>query len=631
MTGKGKKTKSTGVTFRLNEPGMGEYERAGLAGLCLSLTAVRSWEKQRQTWLLPNGIAKNLDRLRQTIGNLGARRFPLSKDDLGVHLEWPEGAEQAALNAIVKWAWQVHDGVLFLPGVHRKREHLDCYYLRLHVHNGLLGTFFQFPRTIKKERNPERRVVRFDEEKTFSVSYRRIAGNAKLPQHNKVPRRGVCTYDLAPALSSWIYPGSEPRFNNIPTRIRRETPWRGSARFAFLMLFAPIACHYVKLPRTNAQNWSYMIPVVENLRNYQSEFLRRNMVSSGNWPFYGEVAGLEDACLRYAMRKQTRGQSIVVVMGKADFYHNFQKTRKNLWRSIGVTDGVSTAFRRYDIFNRAFPAGNTIRPTRKARVEESDRKGSHFIALPNCRERITANILRGDPWYADLAYVPFWQRERLESECQEVRNRGLRAIGLNLPWQSGNRKKESISPERLWFLKLHHFERIQLMSLTKDDRIWACQLEKDMLDAFRRAFRRLLNREVKALGRGGSRDLPKRWDNTADKWHRRLLHAKTNLLLSTVVHELLAQAARSPLLIKRNLVEPGGPAFLLPRNSGGESDESWRNRNDEFHARFRRMVNHPTNWKKVRDLALLALTTFTDYRLRPKDGHTTGEQDKEAN
>ena len=624
MSRKREKAKSTGKTLCLNEPGMGEYECAGLAGLCLSLTAAKAWENQRRAWPLPDAVEKKLDKLHETISNLDAPGFPLAEDGIGIRLEWPEGGEKAALEAIVKWAWQVHDGVLFLPGVHRKREHLDCYHLRLHVHNGLLGTFFQFPRTIKKVRDRERKVVRFDEDKTFSVSYHRIASDAKLPQYEEVPRRGICGDNLVPAMSSWIYPGSAPRFKG------REKGWSGPARFAYLMLFAPIACHYAKLPQTNDHNWSYMVPSVENLREYQREFLRRNMVNLGNWPFYGEVAGLEDAALRYAIRNQARGQSLTIVMGKATFYHKNQKMRKNLWRDIAVTDDMPTAFRRYDIFNRVFPTGNMARPAREAKAEESDEKGNHFIALPSCRERITANILRGDPWYADLAYIPFWQRDRVENNCQEVRKRGLRAIGLRLPWESGDQEKESISPERLWFLKLHHFERKQLMLLAKEKEIWDDPLEKDMLDAFRRAFRRLLNREYKALGRGGSRDLSKRWDNTADKWHRRLLHAKTKLLLATVVHELLAQAARSPNLRDDSLVEPGGPVFLLSKISEDESNEFRRTRNDAFHAEFRRMVNHPSDWKKVRDLALLALTTFTDQRLGPRgDNQSTSDNGKD--
>ena len=631
MSGKGKKAKSKGVTFRLNEPGMGEYERAGLAGLYLSLTAGAAWQNQRLVWPLPYAIGRNLDVLRETISNLNAPGFPIVEGGLGIRLEWPEGGEKAALKAVVEWAWQIHDGVLFLPGVHRKREHLDCYYLRLPSHNGLLGTFFQFPRTIKKMKDPERKVVRFDDEKTFSVSYRRIAPDAKLPQHKAVPNKGVVDDVLASPLPSWIYPGSEPRFNNMPNGIRRETSWRSPARFAYLMLFAPIACHYVQLPHTNATNWAYIVPGVENLRRHQREFLRRNMVNFGNWPFYGEVAGLEDAALHYVTRNRARGRSLTVVMGKADFYHAQQKTRKNLWRDIAVSDNMPTAFRRYDIFNRVFPVGNMARPAREPAPEQSDEKGNHFIALPNCRERITANILRGDRWYADLAYIPFWQRDRVENDCQDVRKRGLRAVGLNLPWRRGDQGKESISPERLWFLKLHHFEREQLMSIADKKDVWDNPLEKDILDAFRQAFRRLLNREDKALGRGGSRDLPKRWDNTADKWHRRLLHAKTRLLLSTVVHELLAQASRCPNLRDGHFVVPGGPAFVLFKTNEDESDESRHARNDALHAEFRRMVNDPSDWKKIRDLVLLALTTFTDKRLgQRKDNESTGGDGEET-
>ncbi len=74
----------------------------------------------------------------------------------------------------------------------------------------------------------------------------------------------------------------------------------------------------------------------------------------------------------------------------------------------------------------------------------------------------------------------------------------------------------------------------------------------------------------------------------------------------------------------------GGPAFLLPKISEHESDEARRVRNDSFQAEFRRMLNHPGDWKRVRDLALLALTTFYDSRLGHKDGQTT-DRSKEDN
>ena len=595
-----KKIKSTGTVFRLNEAGMGEYERAGMAGLYLSLTAAAAWENQRRSWPLPEDIENKLDALRKTISNLDVPGFPLAEDGIGIRLEWPEGGEFAALKAIVEWAWQVHNGVFFLPGVHRKREHLDCDYLRLHVHNGLLETFFQFPRTIGKRRKPERKVVRFDEEKTFSVSYRLITTN-ELPQHKAVPRKSVCG-DATASANSWIYPGSEPRFNSNPLKIQREPKWYGPVRFTYLMLLAPIACHYVKLPCTKAKNWSYMVMNVENLKEYQRKFLRRNMANAGNWPFHGDVSGLEDAALRYATHGKTDGRSLTVVMGKARYYHSGQKTRKNLLRGIALPNNMEEAFRRYDIFNRVFSAGNTAIPIRSSITrEESDEKGNHFVALPNCRERITANILHGDPWYADLSYIPFWQSGR----------RGLHAAGLHMPGRG------SISPERLWFLKLH-LERKSLMALANEE-VWHDPLEKDMLDAFREAFRRLLNREDEALSRGGDRNLPKRWNNVMDKWHRRLLHARTKFLLSTAIHELLAQASRSPNLNNGALVSRRGPVFLLRRTSQDENAASRRTGNNEFHAKFRRMVNDPNDWKRVRDLALLALATFTDRRLGQRE------------
>ena len=609
-SGKGTPTRTTntGATFRLNEPGMGEYERAGLAGLCLSLTAAPAWERQRGAWPLPKAVGERLDELQKYVTNFGAPGFPLVDDGYGVRLEWRTGTEIAALKAIVNWAWQVHDGVLFLPGIHRKREHLDCYYLRLHTHAGLLGTYLQHSRTLKKL-DLEHTVERLDEERTFTVSYRPISEVAALPQLKAVPPQGVCNGFFVKPLSNWLYPGSEPRFG-----IKRETGWSGVARFAYVMLFVPIACHFIKLPRSKAkirgrdtltQNWAYLVTHVRDLRPFQREFLRRNTITASNWPLYGEVSGIEDASLRYATRSKDGGHALTVVMGNAAYYAQ-QKTRKNLTREIAVADGSPAVFVRYDIFNRAFPVTNTVRTAKPPSMEDSATRGSHFVRLPSSRERITANVLRGEPWYGELAYIPFWQRDQVAEERK--------------------RSRDSISEERLWFRKLR-YERKQLMAIVSEDRMWDDPRERDMLDAFRRAFRRLLNRDDQALRRGGSRDLAKRWENTMDKWHRRLLNAKTKLLLSATVHELLALAARSPTLRDRKIVQPGGPAFLLPMKDN-ESREAWRSRNDAFHADFRRMINHPSEWKKVRDLALLALTTFADQRLAQTGGAAAAD-DKE--
>lgn len=573
---------SRGTTFRLNEPGMGEYERAGLAGLYLSLTAAAAWESQRQKYPLLKNVEERLDALRETIANLGASRFPLGEDDLGLCLEWPEGGEIAALEAIVKWAWQVHDGVLFLPGVHRKREHLDGWYKRVHVHSGMLGTFFQHNQTIGKE-NLQKEVVPFDEDKTLSVSWRPIKSDdhrPPLPQHRwKIPKKGVCGDAVVRDVAAWIHPGSALRFN------RAERNWSGPARFAYLMLFAPIACHYIRLPKGKPKgkkkngDMAYLVPSVENLREYQSDFRERHMVTSDNWPFQGHVAGLEDAALHYAARGNVRRQSVpstAVVMGLAGYFHKSNKTRKNVLRDIAAGDDadMKKAFRRYRIFNRVFPPGSMLRKSKDDMNDEE--KASHYVALPNCRERITANILRGDPWYADLTRIPFWQRDKIDND-------------------------------REWFLKLHKYERKHLMTIAEDKEMWDDPAEKEMLDAFHEALERLLNREDAALGRGGDRDLHKRWAVMHDKWHRRFSEAKTKHLLSRTVHEFFSEAARSPI-----------------RRNGKVVEDQRRPIHQLSPSELRRMVNHPRDWKKVCDLALLALTKFRHWRLaRREDGESS--------
>ena len=391
-------------------------------------------------------------------------------------------------------------------------------------------------------------------------------------------------------MRNWILPGSEPRFNNLKTKPKTEaeTGWNQAAPLAYLMLFAPLSCHYFKLPH----DWAYIVPQVNNLSLFQRQFLRRNTTTLSNWPFHNEVSGLEDAALRYITRGVGGMGALTVVMGSATYYKQ-QKTRKNLIRELGEAGNSASVFVRYDLFNRAFPVAKTIRARNAVSTDDSATTGSHFVSLPSSRERITANLLSGEPWYRELAYIPFWQRDRVADERK--------------------RSTKSISQERLWFGKIRD-EGMQLMSIASEDRMWDDPRERDLLDAFKRAFQRLLNREQDGLKRG-NRDLTERWNNTMDRWHRRLLNAKTKLLLSATVHELLALASRSPDYNFRDneLVKPGGPAFLLWKK--GESDEDRRSRNERFHAEFRRMMNHPTEWKKVRDLALLALTTFADKRL----------------
>lgn len=576
--------KSTGITFALNDPGMGEYERAGLAGLYMSLTAAEAWAKDN----LPSSVKTQAKELKDLVS------WSLREDGISLCLEWKD--EDEALTALVKWAWQVKDGVFFLPAIHRKREYLDNYYLRVSVHKGLLNTFFQFGTTVKKDNN-ETKIEKFDESQIFSVSYRAIASDAKLPQYKKSTfRKGINCKSFSSPVKSWIYPGSEPRFNNSPLNIKKENNWRSIPRFSFLMLFTPLVCRYIQLPRTKAEkgmseNWAFIIPEIPTLASFQRCFIRC-LTNHSNWPFNESVAGLEDAVLRYTSSTNLRafvqrGESTnvqIVVMGKAGYYSKQQKTRKNSLR-IRLSPSIRS---RYTVFDRLYPVTDAIRKKRQDAEERNGERENRYIRLPSSRERITANILADVPWYSKLAFVPFWQRDQMVEECKK--------------------NPDNISPERHWFSKLRQFERRQLMELGKEEGMWDSLEEKRLLEILRdRVLRRFLNEEEWAFkSRGGSRTLPDRWDDVIAHWQRRFMRAKTRPLFRAVIHEFLISAQRRTRrwdAAKKQEARIGGTVFPAAKDDKA------------FHAWFWREVNDPHGWQRVRDLALLALITFSDGRL----------------
>ena len=573
-----RKVKSTGITFALNDPGMGEYERAGQAGLYMSLTAADAWAKD----ILPSSIKTQAQELKRLI------QWRLGEDKISLCLEWED--EDKALSALVRWAWQVKDGVFFLPAIHRKREYLDNYYLRVYPHNGLLNTFFQHPRTIKKARseknknNNENPIEEFDESQTFLVSYRAIAPDAELPQYKKAKfSKGIHSNTVVYPKAAWIYPGSEPRFNNNPLKIKKENAWGARSRLTYLTLFTPLACHYIRLPK----NWAFIVPQVQAIDTFQRYFVRC-LTNHSNWPFNDTMAGMEDAVLRYAASTDLRrfireGETtnvLIMVMGYAGYYGDQQKTRKNFLR-VRINPAVYT---RHAVFNRIYPVGNTIRKRR----EDSEEQANSYIRIPSSRERITANILANAPWYRELAFIPFWQRDQITEERKK--------------------SSEPVSPERLWFLKLHQFERSQLMELSNEERMWDSLEEKRLLDILRsRVLRRFLNEEdFAARSRGGSRSLAERWDDVIADWHRRFMRAKTRSLFRAVIHEFLVTAQRRTRRLdtdKNQETRVSGTVFPSAKEDAA------------FHAWFWHEVNDSHGWQRIRDLALLALITFTDGRL----------------
>lgn len=85
-----------------------------------------------------------------------------------VTLRW-SGTSAAAIERLMKWSWQVRDGVLLFPGIHAAAESSQ-WWLRVPIHNGVMRTFLQHNR-VQPRGEAVSKVVKLDENKEYSVSF----------------------------------------------------------------------------------------------------------------------------------------------------------------------------------------------------------------------------------------------------------------------------------------------------------------------------------------------------------------------------------------------------------------------------------------------------------------------------
>jgi hypothetical protein len=118
----------------------------------------------------------------------------------------------------VEWAWQVHDGVFFLPSIHRTLAERNNRYLRVPIHTGIWRTFLQHPQTRPKSAEPKNEeevtVIQIDENTTIKIPQFSVIFDSGKSSSNSPKQHATIGKILAgkAALSSAYYPGIAPRF-----------------------------------------------------------------------------------------------------------------------------------------------------------------------------------------------------------------------------------------------------------------------------------------------------------------------------------------------------------------------------------------------------------------------------------
>ncbi len=542
------------MTWRLSDTGMDLLERAGLAGLYMALQAAR--------------VA-------------GHDLSPLEWDDAtdltddSVTVRWT-GPAKPAFVKLMAWAWQVKDGMFYFPAVYGEQ---DAWWRREAMHNGLMRTYFQHP-NVQPALEAVTRVVEVEEGRTIQVRYKVPGERVEAPElglnkRNKPKTRTVPTQILKPhhdtdeklfdssdswrntpvELSNWIYPGCASRFGN-------EKSWFGAANRAFLLMLTPTACLFQRL-QGEGGNWVLIVPDVRDLCEFARA--RRRIVLN---PDFIDVASLGDAGLRFLadyttgdVRKKLHAGCRVIAMGNVNYYQN-QSIRKAV---LDVTD-KRNAVDRYRILQQTFPNHfqRLNRQPSEATPTDAGARASGWYKVPTGRGRIADNLVNGRPWYENL-FVPMpWDEKELEQQRKQS--------------DAGS------STERVWFSALT-YQRSKLMRLISEDIMWDTEAEKLFAQAFWEALDSLYAQEAQATERGGSRTVQDRFEHLNEDIRRRLMQAKTRVLLRAALAELFAKAGRQ---------------------------KTFRT----YTAALWRLIDHPDYWQQGRDLALVALASYRRRAVR---------------
>jgi len=305
-------------------------------------------------------------------------------------------------------------------------------------------------------------------------------------------------------------------------------------------------------------------------------------------PSFSDVASLSDAGLKCLSefssapaRRELQSGCRVVAMGKVGYYPN-QTIRK------GVLDVApdTQILRRYRVLQRIMgnhwmprkiaeedddSSSHTARRKTTKKKQDEAPQATHFVSVPTGRGRIADNLIKGEPWYASLAEPLPWDRDYMER---------LRKT------QPGK------SIERLWFHNLRK-QREKLMEMIREKDMWDDESERLFVEAFWEILGALYKREAMAVERWGSRKKEERWKHLVEDVRRQISRAKTGPLLREVMTSLISRpvAEFRSKLIREN---PGTIWRLIDRD-----------------------------WKRGRDLALLALAS---YQSKEKRGSDTGDE-----
>lgn len=355
----------TQLHFHLGHPSLTLLHRAGLAGLWMTL--------------------EKLDQEIAVDQRPGLLNWALSPRE--IKLEW-HGKDIEVIDWLIKESFQLKDGLISLRGWQSELMRKDSQVI---VHQAILGTFLQHGKTRKVIGEKTQSLVLDEDKPPILIKYKELEsyvhqGFAKDLCDNK---GNWLKKNLN--IAGWLNPGAAVRH----TAFTADTGFEESPELAFVLLYAPVACHYYILRsrlRDHRAQYALVIPEITNLENYARD--KQNLPVNFR-DFY--ASGLGDAGLKFLTLKK-------VAEDAQDL-----KVRRCQVLTLGTVAWSSQQKSRTDLFIieanyqtcRNFQVSRNVLPDRIV-VKNKTEEGS-FIAPSFARELIAENLARNQPWYTGFS------------------------------------------------------------------------------------------------------------------------------------------------------------------------------------------------------------------------------------
>ena len=387
------------LTCDLFAPGMTPLHRAGLGGLVSTLR-----------W-----IEKSLPDTERPLGQW-------TIDERSVTLSWEEAGEKPFFDRLFNFAFQIQEGMIYLPGQYG--ELAPPLEVRAALHDGLLLSFYSHGKSRGREKKSEERTYEIDEY-VVSLSY--------FPVSWYSPQRDGSS-DVVKSLKKpvevkrHLYPGAMQRHAAYPQSLAKQ-----GAHLVLPLWFAPVGTISLKTRGKDGKKnaCALLIPDLQTLSGVEHEIQQGLIPETAR---ACQVDSVADAALQAKLRLRMRDMlnpEKIAALRCILFYREVWNTQMTAPSTVLEVRNAATDIA-LDQFETAMAVPELTPP-----APRQNKKGEYFWPKSYIRPFIAENLVLGRLWYAGFSHLMTAQDSGSNTPIRNylyTERKGLFAMTKEIPW-----------------------------------------------------------------------------------------------------------------------------------------------------------------------------------------------------